>query len=140
MFEHMKYFAKGLWVDRYLAQWITTIMIMVNLGLGIAIIAGGPKRFSIPSYTPLIDYVDGETWIWGLAIAFSGVLMSIPFRWLNIIGLWISMVWYIVWMTSFTIAVVQFETAAATPTPVYGGLAMISAALLTARVIDKTRG
>lgn len=136
----MRYFAKGLWVDKHLAQWITTIVIMVNMGISLAIVVGGSMRFSIPSYSPLIDYVDGHTWVWGLAIAFSGMLMSVPFRWPNIVGLWISMFWHIIWMTCFTIAVVHYETAAATPIPVYGGLAMISAALLTARVIDKTGG
>jgi hypothetical protein len=39
-------------------------------------------------------------------------------------------------MSCFTIATVSYETAAATPIPVYGGMAMFSAALLTARVIE----
>lgn len=135
----MKYFAKGLWVDRYLSQWITTIMIMVHIGLGIAVIAGGTIRFSAPSYNPLIDYTNGQTWIWGIWICVSAVLMTAPFRWPNILGLWLGMCWHIVWMAAFTIATLRYATAAATPIPVYGGLAMICAALLTARVIDKTK-
>ena len=135
----MKYFATGLWVDKHLAQWITSIMIMVHIGLAVAIISGGVQRFSRPSYSPLIEYTRGNVWIWGLILAISAILMATPFRWFNVIGLWIGMVWHICWMSCFTIAVLRFETAAATPIPVYGGMAMFCAALLTARVIDKNQ-
>lgn len=138
--EYLKYFAKGLWVDKHLSQWVTTIMIMVNIGLGTAILAGGRPRFTFPSYEPLIDYTNGSVWLWGAAICLAAFLMSVPFRWANILGLWLSMSWHIIWMACFTIAVVHYPTAAATPIPAYGGMAMISAALLTARVIDKTGG
>lgn len=136
---YVKYFAKGLWVDRHLAQWVTTVMIMVHVGLAMAIVAGGSNRFSKPSYTPLIEYTHGEVWIWGVWIMFSGVLMAFPFRWPGIVGLWVGMVWHICWMSCFTIAALRYETAAATPVPAYGGFAMICAALLTARVIDKSK-
>jgi len=135
-----RFFAHGEWVDKHLAQWITSIMIMIHIGLGLAILSGGEIRFSIPSYNPLIDYVHGDVWIWGIWICASALLMATPFRWLNILGLWVGMCWHIVWMAAFTIATVRYETAAATPIPVYGGLAVICAALLTARVIDKTEG
>ncbi len=134
----MKYFAKGLWVDRHLAQWVTTIVIMVHIGLAIAVISGGIGRFALPSYEPLITYTHGQIWIWGAWIAVSAVLMSVPFRWPNIVGLWLGMFWHIVWMSCFSLAVLKYETAVATPIPMYGGLAMICAALLTARVIDKS--
>jgi hypothetical protein len=133
-----KFFARGVWVDKHLSEWITSIMIMVHVGLGVAILSGGITRFSIPSYNPLIDYVHGDTWIWGVWICISAVLMAAPFRWSNILGLWFGMVWHIVWMAAFTVATIRYETAGATPIPVYGGLAMICAALLTARVIDKS--
>jgi hypothetical protein len=136
--QKVRYFAKGVWVDRHLAQWITTIMIMVHMGLATSIVVGGVERFSIPSYSPLIDYVQGETWLWGMAIGLSGMLMSVPFRWPQIIGLWIGMVWHIIWMACFVIAVIHYPTAAATAIPAYGGFALICSALLTARVIDKT--
>lgn len=133
-----KYFATGLWVDKHLTQWFTTIIIMVHIGLGIAILSGGIRRFSIPSYNPLIDYMHGNIWIWGVWISASALLMASPFRWTNILGLWLGMVWHTIWMASFTVATIRYETAAATPIPVYGGLAMLCAALLTARVIDKS--
>lgn len=138
--EKLKYYAKGFWVDKHLAQWLTTILIMVNVGLGVAVLAGGKERFTIPSYQPLIDYVQGHIWIWGVWICVAALLMSVPFRWPNIIGLWLSMFWHLIWMGCFAIAAVHYATSAATPIPVYGGFAMISAALLTARVIDKSGG
>lgn len=138
--ERLKYFAKGFWVEKHLAQWFTTILIMVNIGLGTAVLAGGKDRFTVPSYQPLIDYSQGNTWIWGIWICAAAMLMSVPFRWPNIIGLWLSMLWHIIWMACFAIAVIHYSDAAATPIPAYGGLAMCSAALLTARVIDKSGG
>lgn len=137
--DTVKYFAKGLWVDQHLAQWITTIMIMVHVSLGMVIIAGGVQRFSRPSYRPLIDYVDGQVWIWACVIFSSAILMSSPFRWPNIIGLWVGMGWHICWFSCFTVAALRYPDAVATAIPAYAGFAMICAALLTARVIDKTK-
>lgn len=133
-----RFFASGVWAEAHLAQWITSIVIMVHIGLGTAIFAGGLVRFSIPSYNPLIDYTHGHIFIWGVWISISAVLMGAPFRKLNILGLWLGMAWHSVWMACFIIAAANYETAAATPIPVYGGLALICAALLTARVIDRT--
>lgn len=140
MVKRVKFFAKGVWVDKHLGQWITMIMIMIHIGLGTAIIAGGRIRFSAPSYNVLVDYTCGYTWLWGIVICCSAFMMAAPFRLLNILGLWLGMTWHIVWMAAFMIASLRYETAAATPIPVYGGLAMICAALLTARVIDKSGG
>lgn len=133
-----RFFASGVWAEAHLAQWITSIVIMVHIGLGTAIFAGGLVRFSIPSYNPLIDYTHGHIFIWGVWISISAVLMGAPFRKLNILGLWLGMAWHSVWMACFIIAAANYSTAAATPIPVYGGLALICAALLTARVIDRT--
>jgi hypothetical protein len=133
-----RFFAQGPWVESHLAQWITTTVIMIHIGLGTAILAGGKIRFSLPSYSPLIDYSHGNVWVWGVWICVSALLMATPFRVLNILGLWIGMVWHTVWMACFTVATLRFDTAAATPIPIYGGMAMICAALLTARVIDRT--
>ena len=138
--KRCKNYATGLWVDKHLSQWVTTIMIMLHIGLSMAIVAGGRDRFSVPSYTPLIEYTRGETWIWGVIIFCSAVLMSMPFRWPNIIGLWVGMGWHIIWMSCFTIAMVRYDNAAATGVPAYGIFALLCFALLTARVIDKPGG
>lgn len=140
MVQRIKYFAIGFWVDQHLAQWITTILIMVNIGLGTAIFAGGIERFTVPSYNPLVDYTHGQVWVWAVWICGCAFMMATPFRWMNIIGLWFGMLWHIVWMACFAIATIHYNSAGATPMPMYGGVAMIHAALLTARVIDKTGG
>jgi len=114
-------------------------MVMVNIGLGTSVLVGGQDRFTFPTYQPLITYSFGHIWLWGVAILIAAFLMATPFRWFNIVGLWISMCWHIVWMAAFTSALLRYEDAAATPIPAYGGLAMISAALLTARVIDRAK-
>lgn len=136
--QQIKFFAKGVWVDKHLAQWITIIMIMIHIGLGTAIITGGIERFSPPSYNPLVDYTFGHVWLWGIWIIAAAMLMSAPFRRVNIIGLWVAMAWHFVWMSAFTIAALHYSTAAVTPIPIYGGMAMFCTALLTARVIDKS--
>lgn len=138
MVQAMRNYARGVWVDRHLAQWVTIILLVGNVGFAGAIIFGGPKRFSPPSYNPLVDYVHGDTWIWGVWIGIAAILMSVPFRRVNIVGLWLSMTWHIVWMGSFMIALNRYDAAAATPVPAYAVLAMLSAALLTARVIDRS--
>jgi len=135
--RRIRIFVSGLSVNKHLVQWVTTVLIMVNLGLGTAIIVGGVERFSPPSYNPLIAYSHGHTWIWGVWIALAGILMAAPFKWVNIIGLWLAMFWNMIWQACFIIAVVHYEGAAVTPIPVYGGFALITAGLLTARVIQK---
>ena len=132
----MSYFAKGVWVQKNFSQWITTIMILVNGGLAMAIIYGGPESFMPPSYEPLVDYTCGNTWIWGVAIGTAAALMCAPKKSLNVVGLWLSMVWHIVWMAAFLMAMINFEPTAITPIPAYAGFALVSATLLTARVIE----
>lgn len=134
--KRVKYFATGLWVDKHFSQWLTTIVIMIHIGLAMVVLVGGVERFSIPSYNPLIDYSMGNTWLWGIWIGLSAVLMATPFRWPSIVGLWIGMVWHVIWMACFTIAAINYTVAATTPIPMYGGLALICTALLTARVIE----
>lgn len=136
----LRYFARGLWVDRHLSQWVTTIMIVINVGLGSVILAGGVDRFAPPSYNPLIDFTHGQTWIWGVWILISGLMIATPFKWTSIVGLWLGLVWQIIWMACFIVAVVNFPGAASTPIPVYAGLALLSTALLTARVIETNGG
>lgn len=132
-----RFITHGLWADRNLIPWITLIIIMLDIGLGSVILVGGPKRFQAPSYSSLVAISHGHVWIWGILILVSGILMSTPFRNMNILGLWLGVVFYITWMSAFTVAAFEFQRAATTPIPVYAGLALICTALLTGRVIDK---
>lgn len=131
------YFVTGHHEGHLLSQWVTSVMILVHWGLGIAILAGGEQRFSLPTYQPLIDLAFGQTWLWGVHTCLAALLMMIPFRWPNIVGLWLGMLWMIVWTALFGMSVVQYPTSAATPAVAYAGFAMIDAALLTVRVIEK---
>jgi hypothetical protein len=131
------WFVVGPLEERLLTQWVTAIMMLVHWGLGIAILVGGPARFTLPSYDILLTMVGGRSWIWGLTIMFSATLLLLPFKWGQVLGLFIGLVWMNLWMAGFAISVVYFPTAAATPEVAYAGFAMINAALLTARVLDK---
>lgn len=135
--KKVRNFANSLWAEEHLLKWLTNAMIAVNVGLAMAVIAGGPQRFSLPSYQPLIDYSYGHTWVWGIWIGVSGSLMHTSFKWMNIVGIWLSMFWHIIWMSCFTIAAINYSTAAATPIPMYALGASVSAALLTARVVKQ---
>lgn len=56
-------FAKATWTEHQALAWITNIMLAVHVGLGVAVLAGGPQRFAFPTYQPLIDMVNGATWV-----------------------------------------------------------------------------
>lgn len=130
-------FVTSNWGNAMAVQWITSIMLSVHVALGVAVLAGGTERFSFPTYEPLVALTNGETWIWGVWILFSAALMMVPNRWPQILGLWSAMVWQIMWCSLFAVAVVQYPTAGATAAVAYGGFALIDAALLTARIVER---
>jgi hypothetical protein len=130
-------FVTHSWSEHMALQWITNIMVVIHACLGTAILAGGSVRFPYPTYQPLIDIVNGQIWIWGFWALASAGLMMMPARWPQITGLWAGMVWQIMWCAAFSVAVVRYETAGATAAVAYGGFALIDAALLTARIVDR---
>lgn len=140
LLERLRYFVASAWEDRLLVQWVTSIMIAIHWGLGLSILAGGKARFTIPSYQPLIDLANGHIWAWGVSIMVSAGLMMIPFKWPNVAGLWLGMAWMVMWASLFTVSVARYPNAAATPVVAYAGFAMINAALLTARILERPRG
>lgn len=135
-----RYFSTSPRAEHLVSQWVTSVMIVVHWGLGIAILVGGQARFSLPTYQPLIDLSNGNVWLWGLHSIIAGALMMVPLKWPNILGLWLGMVFMIMWTVLFSVSVLESPTAAATPAVAYAGFAMINAALLTARVIEKPLG
>lgn len=137
MMHRIKFYAESKWSSHLLSVWVTSIMALVHFGLGCAVIFGGKERFVRPTYEPLINMVDGHTWIWGISIMLSAVLMVTPFKWPIVAGLGIGMLWMYLWTAAFTVSVLQYDNTAATPVPVYGGLALINVALLAAKVLDK---
>src|SRR5690606_36123653 len=90
-----RYFVTGDREEHLISQWVTSIMIVIHWGLGVAILVGGRDRFAVPAYQPLIDMTGGHTWIWGAHILVAGILMMVPFKWPNILGLWLGMAWMI---------------------------------------------
>lgn len=134
-----RYYVVGAWEERLLVQWVTTIMIVVHWGLGLSILVGGTARFTVPSYQPLIDMTGGHTWVWGVSSMAAAALMMVPFKWPSVAGLWLGMVWMIMWTSLFAVSLVQYPNAAATPVVAYAGYAMVNAALLTARVLERRR-
>lgn len=135
--ERLKTFLRNLEWNDQIVTWVTLIAAHINFGLAIAILAGGLPRMSGPSYEPLLAYSHGQVWVWGLVAAFSGGLVLARWKSANVFGLWLGMVWHILFMACFLQALFESPTAAATPIPMYGGMAAMFAALLTDRVIRK---
>lgn len=120
-------------------QVLTLIMIVLHFGFSAAVLVGGIARFSLPSYQPLLDMVNGRTWIWAAWVGAAAVLMCLPWKWLSVGGLFVGMVWMIFWAAAFALAVAKYPTAAATPVVAYAGFASINAALLLARLMERPR-
>jgi hypothetical protein len=135
--RRLKFFVDGAWEERLLVQWVTSIMIAVHWGLGLSVLVGGQARFTIPTYQPLIDLTNGHVWIWGVAIMLSAFLMTMPWKVPTVVGTWLGMVWMIMWASLFSVSLLQYPQAAATPVVAYAGFAMINAALLTARLLER---
>lgn len=135
----VRYFTVGKRAEQLLSQWVTSIMVVVNICLGIAVTFTSIDRFRGPSYQPLIEFVGGRLWVWGLVFIGSGLLMMTPFRWPNIVGLWLSMYAHIVWSVFFVVALLTSPFSGPTAPIAYTGFATISAALLTVRIIEKSK-
>lgn len=136
-YRRVKHQAQTLEWNDQVVNWFTLIIAHVNFGLAVAVLAGGMPRMSSPSFRPLLSYSHGNVWVWGFVIAFSGGLILARWKSANVVGLWLAMVWYVLFTACFLKAVSDSPTAAATPIPVYGGFALLCAALLTDRVLRK---
>ena len=133
-------FVTSNWGNEMAVKWISNIMIWTQTGLGFAVLIGGPYRFPYPTYQPLINVVNGQTWVWGVWMLMATGLMMIPTRWPQVLGLWFAMFWQVMWCAAFSIAVVEYPTAGATAAVAYGGFALLDAALLTARIVERDGG
>jgi hypothetical protein len=67
----------------------------------------------------------------------AAALMFVPTRWPQIIGLWLGMFWQIMWSVAFAIAMIKFGGAGSIEAVAFGGFALIDAALLTARIVER---
>lgn len=125
-------------VDETIVRWVTHIMVLVHAGLGAVIIVGGRQRFPDPSYTQLVDAVDGRVWIWGVTTTLAAMLIVTPIRRLHIAGLWLGMAWMAIWAAFFFAAAINHETSVATAMIAYGGFTLIDLALLTVCIAGGT--
>lgn len=133
-------FFRSTWTEHQALQWIANVMVTTHVALGVAVLVGGKQRFAYPTYQPLIDLTGGQTWIWGVWILGAAALMMIPARWPQIIGLWAAMVWQVMWCALFSVAVIHYPTAGVATAVMSGGLALVDAALLTARIVEHDGG
>jgi len=140
MFVPMRHFLTSAWGERTIMQWVANVMLIVHGGLGIAILVGGLGRLTPPSYDPIIDLVNGHIWIWGVWSIVVAVLLVVPLRWPNIIGLVFGMFWMYLWCGLFAIAIAKYPEASATAMVAYGGFALLDLGLLVVRVIDRDEG
>lgn len=140
MFVPMRHFLTSAWGERTITQWVANVLLVVHSGLGVAILAGGIKRLTPPSYEPIIHLVHGQIWVWGVWSLAVGFLLVIPLRWPNIIGLFLGMLWMYLWCGLFAVALAQYPNATSTAMVMYGGFALLDLGLLVVRVIDRDEG
>ena len=131
-----KAWLQSTWGDHILDRWINSAMVLVHLGFGLVLVYDDPLSFSADTYDPLRTISQGNFWLWGVVILFSGLLMATPYKWVNVVGLWIGMAWMVVWTALFLLALFHSQEASAIPAVACGGFALINTALLTSRVIN----
>lgn len=119
---------------------VRQVYLLTNLAIGMAIILGGSERFSLPSYAPLLYFMAGHAWIWGVWSILGVTLAACKSGILRMSGYWLLMSWHIIWFTCFSIAWIRYENAASTPVPVYVGFALMASIFLTAEVLGVREG
>lgn len=111
-------------------------LVATNVGLGIAILVGGPERFPFPTYRPLLELSNGSVWPWGLSILLAAVLMCLQGFWVNMAGLGLSLLWMNMFSVMF-FAAYKYETSGSTAPIPYLGLAMIIVGMMTYKVVER---
>lgn len=118
----------------------------INLGLSLAFLLAPDTRFTTASWTPLLDWSNGQVEPWGIAIGLAGVLMATRTLYGDVIGEFLAVCWFSFLAAAFLVAL-KDPAASITGCIVYPGLMAVNAALLTQRAIDlsnarrtKTRG
>jgi UPF0716 family protein affecting phage T7 exclusion len=125
--------------DDWLVAWLTGLMALVHACLGAAVLVGGVRRFSLPSYQPLIDLVGGHVWIWGVVAIIAAVLMVVPHWVANAAGLWLGMAWMGMWAALFAHSVWTNPAAVATAMIAYSGYVGVNGGLFVEVIRDQRR-
>jgi hypothetical protein len=119
--------AVWLEVDRVLS----IVLGVIHLGLGLAVLLGGPERFPSPNYDILLKVTEDRVWPYGVVWIIGGLLMVIPCHtYCRMVGMCIIIFIANVWAAFFGVAAYEDPTASFTPTVAYEGYAVMNATLL----------
>ena len=111
-------------------------LMVTNVGLGVAILAGGVERFPYPTYRPLLELTGGSVMPWGVSILVAGLMMALNGWWTNMAGLGLSLLWMDLFSVMFFAAYNDPNSGSTAPIP-YLGLAMIIVAMMTYKVVER---
>lgn len=115
---------------------IYLIMAIGEIFVGVAILIGGTDRFPYPSYQPMLDLSNGSVVPWGMVVIIAGVLMLVPHRFAQLVGLAVAFLWFNLFCVMFVVADIQYEHSSSTAPVPYAILALISVALMTLKVAE----
>lgn len=114
-------------------QWITRAFIRTlgfgGLLLGLAMLFGGPERFSSPGFATA-RLVPGGVYSWGAAMVLAGGLVAFGVladwqRRVVVAGLGLQAAWFLFFATSLTITTLQTTQGAVTGPFAYGTMATL---------------
>lgn len=126
---------RGFYADDVVAAIYRTVA-AVDAALAMAILAGGNARFPLPTYQPLLELTNGQSWPWGVSIGAAAFMIMIHSQVLNLLGLAISFLWLNLISAMFVTAIVQFPGAGSTAPIPYVGLAAMHVALMVLKVVE----
>lgn len=104
---------------------MVNVLGLIHVILGVVILVGGSSRFPAPTYTPLVNFVSGNIWLYGMAFVLAGGLMLAHKLGGVITGLAMGWLLMDMWAALFLYAVIEFPNAGATAFVAYGGYALM---------------
>lgn len=126
------------WVS--LEDTVCRVLGVIHIALGAAVLIGGRERFPAPTYTTLLDASGGDVWPYGTLWAVAGLFMLFAHRrWVQMTGLFISILITNLWAALFGVAAYKFPTAGLTPAVAYGGYGLLSGVLLGFMIVTSAR-
>jgi hypothetical protein len=87
---------------------------VVHIGLGVAILVGGPGRFTAPTYEAMLRMADGKVWPYALMFFISGSLLTYHSTAVNFIGHVLGVVLMDTFAALYAVAMIHDPHASAT--------------------------
>lgn len=97
-------------MSQLLAWWLG----ITHTGFGVVVLLGGPLRFPSPTYTPLLEFVNGRVWVYGVLFLAIGLFMLAHKTWLVLYGAVTGTILMTLWSTLFMQAASDSTTAGLT--------------------------